>query len=102
MGLTFSEVHKALSEMQNAGELEGTDASVLAVEVMERLAVEKPQEWSDLPADWQEFLETVLAWLEKIIPFILKIIALFSDALPVDGAAGLCQASPVAHPFCCT
>lgn len=74
MGLTFRNIKTVLEKKQAAGEIEGKDASTLAVEVFDELVDANPQAFGDPGIDWDRILE----FLEKLIPLILKIIALFS------------------------
>lgn len=69
MGLTFRNVRRVLAEMNDAGELDGRDTAVVAALVLEQLSVEKPMAFAGLDED---FWERLLAFLEAIIPIILK------------------------------
>ncbi len=74
MGLTLRNVRKTLAEMQKAGELEDKDSATIAVEVLDRLIGDNPAAFQNAAIDWDRILE----FLERLIPLILKIIALFS------------------------
>jgi len=75
LGATFGNVRRILAEMQQAGEIDEHDtAADLAVAVTSRLVEENPQVASNPALDW----EAIIAFIERIIPLILKIIALFS------------------------
>jgi len=79
LGITFRNVARILIEKQKAGRLEGKDVSVLAVEVADQLVDENPAAFRAEVSqrDWASFFEALIAFLEKIIPLILKLIALF-------------------------
>lgn len=74
MGLTYKNIKTIVERKQAAGELKDIDACCLAVEIAEELFDGNPQAFADPALDWDAILE----FLEKLIPFILKIIALFS------------------------
>ncbi len=80
IGLTFKNIKRILEEKvlpaayeETNGE--GTDVSTLALMVAGELVEENPQAFSHDPSlDWDMILE----FIEKLIPLILRIIALFS------------------------
>ena len=74
MGLTYKNIKTIVERKQVAGELADIDACCLAVEIADELFDGNPQAFADPALDWDAILE----FLEKLIPFILKIIALFS------------------------
>ncbi len=74
MGLTFRGVRTILKEMRDAGELEGKSNSQLAVEVLDKALDQKPEAFANPAIDW----DAIMAFLEKLIPLILKIISLFT------------------------
>ncbi len=82
MGVTFGNACKAMAEMQKAGELEDQDSATLAAEILGRLLDKNPAAFQSVMqaagGDWQEFIEWLLALIEKWIPLILKIISLLS------------------------
>jgi len=73
MGLTVANVRKVLVAKQKAGELDGKSTEELAVEVLNELVAANPKAFSDPAIDWDK----LIAFIEKLIPLILKIIALF-------------------------
>ena len=73
MGLTVANVRKILVEKQAAGELDGKTVEELSVEVLGQLVAENPKAFADPKIDW----DALIAFLEKLIPLIMKIIALF-------------------------
>lgn len=75
MGLTVRNVRATLAKMQADGEItEDMDSNSVAVMVADKLLSDNPSAFQDPSLDWDAILE----WLERLIPFILKIIALFS------------------------
>jgi len=87
MGLTFRNIREVLREKQAAGELEGKDRTVVATEIAEQLLEENPGAFQAAiedatkanPAfDWTDFMETVIALIERLIPLIMTLISLFS------------------------
>ena len=86
MGLTFRNIRRVMAEMQAAGELQDKDRATIAVEVMGRLVDENPKAFQDAGGieDWD--WDAILEFIEKLIPLIMQIIAMFSDAtaMPLD------------------
>ena len=73
MGLSFRDVRKLLEEMGADGDLGEKTNAELAVEVLGNAVNARPAVFRDAAIDWDK----LLAFLEKLIPLILKIIALF-------------------------
>jgi len=73
MGLTVKNVRTILAAKQAAGELEGRTTEDIAAEVLADLVDQNPKAFADPAIDW----DAILAFIEKLIPLILKIIALF-------------------------
>ncbi len=74
-GATFRNVRRVLAEMQASGEItEDMDVGTIALLVADHLLSDTPAAFQDPTFDWDAFLD----FLERLIPLILKIIALFS------------------------
>ena len=73
MGITIRNVRKKVSEMQKAGDLAGMTQSEIAIAVMDNLVADNPKAFGDPGVDW----DSVLAFIEKLIPLILKLMAIF-------------------------
>jgi hypothetical protein len=73
MGLTFRNVRLELKTMQAAGDLEGKDRATVSAEVLDRIVSKNPKAYADPSLDW----DAVLAFVERLVALILKIIALF-------------------------
>lgn len=73
MGITVANVRQILAAKQKAGELEGKSTETLAVEVLDELVAANPKAFDDPGIDWDKLIE----FIEKLIPLILKILALF-------------------------
>lgn len=73
MGLTFKNVMGLLKEMNADGDLEDKTMPELAVEVLHNLVDGQPAAFKDPEIDW----DSLLAFLEKLIPLIVKILGWF-------------------------
>ena len=75
MGLTFRGVRKALVELRGSGVVtDGMTTEEVSIIVLDYLVDANPQAFGGDPQrDWSGFLD----FLENLIPFILKIMALF-------------------------
>ena len=75
MGLTVRNVSRVLQELDKAGEInEETTTEEAAVMVLSVLLADNPAAFQDPAIDW----EAILAFLERLIPLILQIIAIFT------------------------
>lgn len=74
MGITFRNIRRVLAEKKAAGELEGKDAATLSVEVANQLAGENPKAFADPSIDFDALLD----FIERLIAFILRIMAIFA------------------------
>lgn len=77
MGLTVLGVLRAAKELQRRGEIaRDTDPKEIARAVAEEIALANSKAWSDNVGaiDW----DAILAFIEKLIPLILKLIELFT------------------------
>lgn len=89
LGLTFRNVLRTTRALRNDGKLEGLAREEIAVVVLTSIVEQRPQAYADPMLDW----DALLAFIERLLPLILKIIEMFStqtlDAmcveLPQDG-----------------
>jgi hypothetical protein len=78
LGLTIPDLVPVVKELQAQGQLTG-EPSVDAVTVANVLIAKQPQEYQAAAGrDWQAFFEALIAFLEKLLPLILQLIALFA------------------------
>lgn len=90
MGLTVRNITEAVRQLQADGRItsDTTDAEVAAL-VADKLYGENAAAWGNPAAvNW----EAILAFIESLLPIILKIISLFSASVQAAGPP-LCQAS---------
>ncbi len=82
MGVTFRNARDVLAEMQQAGEVEDKDSAVLATEILNHLVDKNPAGFQAAMqvagADWVDFIDRLMALIEKWLPLLLKLIALIS------------------------
>jgi hypothetical protein len=72
MGLTIANCARAAAKLRKAGTL-SDDADVAAAQIAAELAGENPKAFQAAGADWG----AILAFIERILPIILQLIALF-------------------------
>jgi len=76
LGLTLAAVRDAVRELRKSGEIDDrTSTSEVAAAVLGKLEAKDPKAFAAPGLD----LDAILEWLEKVIPIIMKIIALFSS-----------------------
>lgn len=76
LGLTLAAVRDSVRELRRSGEIdERTSTSEIAAAVLGKLESKDPKAFAAPGLD----LDAILEWLEKVIPIIMKIIALFSS-----------------------
>lgn len=75
LGLTIGQLRPVVKQMIDEGRLDPENHSAAAAAVMDELASKNPSAWQDPMGapDWDAILE----FLEKLMPLILKLIALF-------------------------
>lgn len=74
MGLTFGNIMRATRVVVASGAIDADDpAEVVAAAVAQQLVVENTKAFADPSLDW----DAVLAFIEKLIPIIMTLIALF-------------------------
>lgn len=74
MGLTLVNLTRKAKQLKDAGVItDDDDARDVAIEIGDLLFADNPKAFADPQINWDD----VLAFIEKLIPLILKIIALF-------------------------
>lgn len=74
MGLTAANIFRTTRELVRDGTItKDMDKDDITQVVVDRLVVDNPKAFADPGVDW----DAVLAFIEKLIPFIMQIIALF-------------------------
>jgi hypothetical protein len=74
MGLTAANIFRVTRELCRDGTIDkSTPREDVAQAVIDRLVIENPKAFADPSVDW----DAILAFIEKLLPFILQIIALF-------------------------
>ena len=76
MGLTFVGTLRAARELARRGDITSTtDPKEMAAAIAEEIMLTNARAWSDHASsiDW----DAILAFIEKLIPLIMKLIALF-------------------------
>jgi len=73
LGLTFKKIRKTVRKLKAAGDLDGMDNAAIAATVMDRLAADNPKLLGIKDFDW----DALLAFIEKLLPIILQLIAIF-------------------------
>lgn len=77
LGLTIPALVPVVKKLRDEGQLTG-EPSVDAATVAALLVSQNPEEYKAAAGrDWQAFFEALLAFLEKVLPLILQLIALF-------------------------
>lgn len=78
MGLTRWNIRKVAKELYRNGELNGLNRTEMASLILDTIAVENVVEfqavYNTLTIDWNALIE----FIEKLLPLILQIIAIFS------------------------
>lgn len=77
MGLTFRGALQAARELNRRGEIhKDMDSKEISALIAEEIMVTNAKAWADnaVAIDW----DAILAFIEKLIPLILKLIELFS------------------------
>jgi signal transduction histidine kinase len=72
LGLTIREMISIARELKSAGELTGV-AEIDAEQILERAISKNPKAFADPALDW----DSILAFIERILPLILTILSLF-------------------------
>jgi hypothetical protein len=74
MGITRRAVRQAGFRLLRQGRLRGLTKKEIAAEILDEIASENPTAFSDVAGvDW----DSILAFIEKLLPIILQIIAMF-------------------------
>ena len=74
LGLTLNNLIRVTKQLKRDKKLEGLTHDQIAVVVAEQLVVENPKAAADATIDW----DAIIAFIERLIPLIMKIIALFT------------------------
>lgn len=78
VGATYKNVIRIVRELRRDGEIDDeTSHAEIAAAVVSRLEKENPKSFSELAKgdrDWASFLESLAAFVERILPLILKLI----------------------------
>jgi len=94
LGLTVGNVRRIVRDLHKAGEIDSqTDPATVSLMVTDRLMTENATTYSQLSPqfDWDSFL----AFVEKIVELVMRIISLFSYSVPAgSGADGLAVGGP--------
>jgi len=82
LGLTFRNVRRVLEDLEAEGVLERDDVSGTAVQVLDRLVQEDPDKFITAACegdrDWGAFFESLIAFLERLLPLIIQIFGFMS------------------------
>ena len=73
LGFTVRNLIKATKELKAAGELDGLGQSEISAAVLTKMIEGNTELLSDASFDW----ESILSFIERIMPLILKLIAIF-------------------------
>ena len=90
MGITIRNIRKHVAAMKKAGELDPDDHAATAAQVLNRLVGENPRAFADPGVDW----DGLLAFIERLIPLILRIMEIFSTVDLTAPPAGLVAIPP--------
>lgn len=92
LGLTIPKMAGALKSLKEKGELEpGMDKALVAAMVFEELASENMEAYAAVDLD----LDAILAFIEKFLPILMKILDFFVFAPTIVSQIGLCFLLPV-------
>ncbi len=73
MGLSIRNIRRVTAELHKTGELQDMTREEVSAAVLDQLMSESPAAFQDAAIDW----DNLLAFIERLIPLILKLIALF-------------------------
>lgn len=77
LGLTVKNLTPIVKDLKAKGELTG-DSSVDSITVAKALMEKNPQLFkAEAGADWEEFFDALISFLEKLLPLILQLIEIF-------------------------
>ena len=74
LGITIKNITRVTKELRAAGELEGLGEGEIAALVLDKIVEDNPKAFTDPGFDW----DSILVFIERILPLILKIIEMFS------------------------
>lgn len=79
LGLTFGNALRITRKLQADGTLIADDPQAAAAQVAAAMVAENPGAFKAAAgADWEEFFNALVAFIEKMMPLILQLIEIFS------------------------
>jgi hypothetical protein len=81
LGLTIPAMLRTLAKIHADGDLEGMGNDAIAADILSRSAAANPKAFMDVNNSVgidEDFWQRALEWIEKLLPVLLMIIALFS------------------------
>lgn len=80
LGLTIPAMLRTLAQIHADGDLEGAGNDAIASDLLSRSAAANPKAFMDVNNTGvdEDFWQRALEWIEKLLPFLLMIISLFS------------------------
>jgi len=75
LGLSYRNIRGVVKDLHDEGELDGLTESELSVIVLTRLAAKNPEAYARAAA--QGSMEDIIAFISRLLPLILQILALF-------------------------
>ena len=73
LGLTIPKIAVTAKALKEAGELDGLSREEIAEAIADEIMGASPRAFAELGVDW----DSVLAFIEKLLPIILQLIAMF-------------------------
>jgi hypothetical protein len=73
MGITLRNIRAEMRKMKEAGALEGVEKEEVAAAILDRLFAQNSKAFADPTLDW----DRLLAFVERLVSLVLKIMALF-------------------------
>ena len=81
LGLTFGNALRVARKLHSEGSLVTDDSQTAAAQVAAAMVAENPELFKATVADgernWEEFFNSVVSFLEKLMPLILRLIEIF-------------------------
>ena len=81
LGLTFGNALRIARKLHSEGSLISDDAQTAAAQVAAAMVTENPELFKTAVADgqrnWEEFFNSLISFLEKLMPLILQLIEIF-------------------------
>lgn len=83
LGLTFRNALRVARKLHKEGTLIGDDPQTAAAQVAAAMVAENPGAFKTAAAEsdqgWEEFFNSLIALIEKMMPLILQLIEIFSS-----------------------